>query len=283
MKIGAHVSSSGSFDLAVDRAVEIGAEAIQTFASPPQTWVKKKFKPGEADLYRQKSAESEVRPTVLHGIYLVNLATADPAHLEKGIDSLRTYLEVAHNVGAMGVIFHVGSHKGLGFEEQLEQICRSMVQALDGTPEDTWLIMETSAGSGNNIGSRFSQLGMMIRDVGSERLKVCVDTAHVYASGYDIKTHDGLERAMEEFEREVGLERLVAVHANDSKVGLGVGVDRHENIGEGTLGIEGFENIMAHAAFAEIPFFLEVPGFDGNGPDRRNVEILKAIRERVLS
>lgn len=283
MRIGAHVSSSGSFDLAVDRALAIGAEAIQTFASPPQTWQQKKFKPGEAERFREKCTAEGIFPTFLHAIYLVNLATEIEVNLRKGIDSLKNYMAVAQNVGAKGVIFHTGSHKGMGFGETLDQICRSMSEVIDEAPGDTWLVIENSAGSGNTIGARFSQLGTLIRGVGSDRIKVCLDTAHTYASGYDIKTRDGLDRAMEEFDREVGLDRFVAVHANDSKVGLGKGVDRHENIGDGAIGLDGFENILSHPAFAEAPFFLEVPGYDGTGPDVRNVEALKAIRDRVLA
>lgn len=282
MKIGAHVSSSGSFDLAVDRAIAIEAEAIQTFAGAPQNWADKKFKPGEADRFKDKLAAAGIGPVVLHGIYLVNLATENAENLAKGIASLKSSLHAAYLVGAMGTIFHTGSHKGLGFQETVEQICRSMDQVLEDTPEDTWLIIENSAGSGNNIGSKFEQLGAMIHAIGSPRLRVCLDTAHTYASGYDIKTPDGVARTMEEFDREIGLDRLVAVHANDSRAPLGSGVDRHENIGDGHLGVEGFEAILAHPAFAGVPFFLEVPGYEKAGPDLKNVQALKAIRDRVV-
>jgi apurinic endonuclease APN1 len=144
-------------------------------------------------------------------------------------------------------------------------------------------VLENSAGMGGAIGSRFDELGRIIREAGSPRVKVCLDTQHAFAAGYDLKTKDGLEAAMSEFEERIGLDRLVAVHANDSKCPLAGGVDRHENIGEGHIGLDGFENILSHPAFAEVPFLLEVPGFANEGPDRRNVDILKAVRDRVAA
>jgi apurinic endonuclease APN1 len=181
-------------------------------------------------------------------------------------------------LGIKGVIFHLGSHKGQGLDNVFDQICRACTEVLASTPSDTLLILENSAGAGGTIGSRFADLGRIIREVGNERVKVCLDTQHSYAAGYDFASAEGLELAMTEFEQEVGYDQLVAVHANDSKVELGSGRDRHENIGEGLIGVEGFRRIMAHRGFQNVPFLLEVPGFDGKGPDEQNVDILKGIR-----
>ena len=136
-----------------------------------------------------------------------------------------------------------------------------MRRVLDETPDDTWLILENSAGMGGSIGSKFSELAAIMKEVASPRLKVCLDTQHAFATGYQVATPDGLAATLDEFEREVGLANLVAVHANDSKCPLGGGVDRHENIGEGYIGREGFRVILAHPAFRDMPFLLEVPGF----------------------
>jgi len=149
------------------------------------------------------------------------------------------------------------------------------------SPQGPWLIIENSAGMGQHIGSKFSEIGAILKAVGSPRLKVCLDTQHCYAAGYDIAHREGLERMLEEVDREVGLANLVAVHANDAKVPFASGVDRHANIGEGHIGEAGFEVILSHPAFREVPFLLEVPGADGKGPDRENVERLKAIRARL--
>jgi apurinic endonuclease APN1 len=143
------------------------------------------------------------------------------------------------------------------------------------------LILENAAGMGGAIGSKFAELGTIIREVGSDRVKVCLDTQHSFAAGHDVKTRPGLDKMLEEFDRDVGLDRLIAIHANDSKCPLGGGIDRHENIGDGHIGLDGFENLLTHPALAEIPFLLEVPGFDDQGPDKKNVEILKSLRESI--
>ncbi len=279
MKIGAHVGTAGGVDRAIDRATEIGAEAIQIFSGAPQAWKRKTYTPAELDAYRAKAGEAGIGPCFIHGLYLVNLASDNPDLLAKSLDALVQEMNAAHTLGAKGVIFHLGSHKGAGYDSRVDQVTAYVRRIIDATPDDAWLILENSAGMGGSVGSKFAELGKIARESGSPRVKVCLDTQHAFAAGYDVKTRDGLERALEEFEREIGLERLVAVHANDSKCPLAGGLDRHENIGEGHIGREGFENIVAHPVFADVPFLLEVPGFENEGPDRRNVEILKAIRD----
>jgi len=179
------------------------------------------------------------------------------------------------------VIFHVGSHKGAGFEIRLPQMVKALKAVLKDTPDNAWIILENSAGQGGSVGSKFSELGAIISNVGSERLKVCLDTEHAYAAGYNLADKKELAKAMKEFDTEVGLDKLVAVHANDSKIPLGGGVDRHENIGKGHIGRAGFETIMSHPAFSGVPLLLEVPGMEGEGPDKPNVDILKRIRKKV--
>ncbi len=279
MKIGAHVSASGGVDKAIDRAQEIGAETIQLFAGAPQAWRRKQFSQAEVDAFQSRSEATGIAPTFVHGVYLVNLATGNPENLTKSLDALVHDMKVCHLLGARGVIFHIGSHRGAGYNQVFRQVVESVRAVVEATPDDTWLILENSAGMGDAIGSKFSELAAIMREAGSPRVKVCLDTQHAFASGHDVKTPAGLEATMAEFQREIGLANLVAVHANDSKCPLAGGIDRHENIGEGHIGREGFQNIMAHPAFAEVPFLLEVPGFANQGPDRENVEILKGIRE----
>ena len=156
-----------------------------------------------------------------------------------------------------------------------------LAQVLAESPQDTQLIIENCAGMGNQIGASFADIGRIMAALASPRVKVCLDTQHSYAAGYDVASREGLERTMDVFDRAIGFEHLVAVHANDSKIPFGGGVDRHENIGEGNIGLEGFELIMAHPAFRDVPFLLEVPGQERSGPDIPNVERLKEIRGRV--
>ena len=263
--------------MAIDRAVDIGAEAAQVFLSGPQQWRSKKVTPQDAEAYRQKAEKQNIE-TFFHGVYLINLGTSNPENLVKGIDSLVSYQEAAAAIGCKGTIFHVGSHGGVGFETVLPQVVKSMAQVLETSPEAPWLIIENSAGMGRSIGSSFAEIGKIIKELGNARVKVCVDTQHSFANGYNVATKDGLDAAMDEFDREIGMDRLVAVHANDSKVPFSGGLDRHENIGEGHIGLQGFEVIMGHKAFRNTTFLLEVPGFDRKGPDRQNVDLLKAMR-----
>jgi deoxyribonuclease-4 len=281
MRIGAHVSTSGGLDKGVERALAMGAETIQIFAAAPQSWRKTEYSAEGAKAFQKKAAEAGVRPVFIHGPYLINLATSDPIGLERSVDALTWSLDVCREIGAAGTIFHLGSHRGAGFEAVLSQIASAVHRALEGSPGDTWLILENSAGMGGSVGSRFAELGIIMGEVGSPRVKVCLDTQHAFAAGYDVANAQRLESALAEFEKQVGLANLVAVHANDSKIRLGGGVDRHENIGEGLIGREGFEVIMSHPAFRDLPFLLEVPGFEKKGPDKENVDILRQIREEL--
>lgn len=281
MKVGAHVKTSGGVFKGIDHAEAIGAETIQIFCGAPQAWKRKVYKPGEVETYQSRVAETGIGPAFVHGVYLVNLATDNQEHLQKSLDALVHDMNACHTLGVKGVIFHIGSHRGAGYETVFQQVVDSVCKVVDASPQDTWLILENSAGMGGTIGSTFQELGRIIREAGSERVKVCLDTQHAFAAGYNLKTRDGLKAVMAEFDAEIGLERLVAVHANDSKCPLGGGLDRHENIGEGHIGKDGFESIMSHPAFKDVPFLLEVPGFDKSGPDKPNVDILKGIRKQA--
>jgi len=274
MKVGAHVGSSGGLTTAFERAQLIGAETIQIFGAPPQQWRRRKIRDDECAAFKQQ-------PVFIHGTYLINLATESPEQLEKSAEALAGDLRLASAIGAKGVIFHVGSHKGVGFKKVLPQIAKTLKKVLKDTPEDAWIILENSAGQGGSVGSKFEELGAIIDATGSERIKVCVDTEHAYAAGYDLADKKGCDAALRELDKTVGLDRLVAVHANDSKIALGGGVDRHDNIGDGHIGKKGFEVIMAHKAFRNVPFLLEVPGVEKQGPDKPNVDALKAIRKKV--
>ena len=279
MKIGAHVSTAGGPVTAFERAEAIGAEAAQIFLTPPQQWRSSKVEPEQAEVFRARAAVSTCSPVFVHGVYLINLAAADESNLTRSTSSLKSALTSCSQLGIQGVIFHLGSHKGQGLEAVFAQICKACTDVLANTPEDAQLILENSAGAGGTIGSQFADLGRIIREVGSPRVKVCLDTQHAYAAGYDLSSAEGLEMAMTEFEQEVGFDQLVAVHANDSKVELGSGRDRHENIGDGPIGVEGFRRIIAHRGFEGVPFLLEVPGLDGKGPDQPNIDILKKLRD----
>jgi deoxyribonuclease-4 len=280
-KIGAHVRSGGGVQNAVENALAMGAETIQIFSGAPYAWKRKKYTEAEVEAYKKRVEETGIEPAFIHGLYLVNLASSDDALLARSHDALVGDMKAASLIGAKGVIFHIGSHMGAGYDAKLNQVVEYVRKVVDNTPDDAWMILENAAGMGGAIGSKFAELGTIIRESGSDRVRVCLDTQHAFAAGHDLRTRAGLDKMFEEFDRDVGLERLVAVHANDSKIALGGGVDRHANIGEGEIGRDGFVNILSHPAFAEIPFLLEVPGIEDHGPDKENVEILKSLRAAV--
>lgn len=281
MRIGAHVSSAGGVQHIFERAAEIGAEAIQTFISAPQQWRPPSISDEQLAQYTEQRNAMGV-PVYLHAIYLINLATDDTTKLNRGKGALKQYLKWGAQLGVEGVIFHVGSHKGEGYEAVAPRVAEAMREVLDYAGDGVRLIMENNAGQGGGVGCRFAELGDLLRRLDNDaRVHVCLDTCHAFAMGYDLRSKDGCERAMEEFDREIGLDRLAVVHANDSKVDLGKVRDRHENIGDGFIGLDGFRTVMAHPAFRDLSFLLEVPGMEGQGPDKENVDRLKRIRDEV--
>jgi len=286
MKIGAHVSSAGGISKAVERGAEIGAEAIQLFGSSPQGWAFKPIPGQEIEAFRQGMTEANIGPVFLHAIYLINMGTQKEEILEKGVQSLISYMNLASAIGASGVIFHPGSHGGAGYDAIFPQAVSAIQRVLENSPQGPWLLLENMAGMGQHIGAKFDDLGRILKAVDSPRLRVCLDTQHSFAAGYDMTTRAGIEAMIDEFDRDVGMANLCVVHANDSKRPCGSGVDRHDNIGEGFIGEEGFTAIMGNKAFHDVPFLLEVPGFASpglkpKGPDRKNIDILKNIRRRL--
>jgi deoxyribonuclease-4 len=283
LRIGAHVSSAGGHHLVFERARAIGAEAVQLFISAPQQWKGAALTDVQVERFNRIREASGI-PAYLHGVYLINFGSQDPALLERSMTSLSAYRHWAGRLGIEGTIFHVGSHLGAGFDDgMVKRICGMLRQILETEPDNqSRLILENNAGQGNCIGGRFGELGAIIRGLDNDpRIGVCIDTCHAYAMGYDLATREGCEIAMAEFEREVGFDRLVAVHANDTKQPLGTFRDRHENIGDGYIGYEGFRTFMGHPAFRDVSFLLEVPGIDGAGPDAKNIRRLKKLRTEV--
>jgi deoxyribonuclease-4 len=272
---------SGGISKAVVRGQDIGCEAIQIFGSSPQTWTFKPVPGEQIELFKQGLADAGIGPVFLHAIYLINLGTPDKEKLKKGIDSLANYMKLAADLGATGVIFHPGSHGGRGYEAVLPQTVEAIKIVLDTAPEGPVLAVENMAGMGQHIGAKFDELGGILDAVDSPRLKICLDTQHSFAAGYDLANPEGIQAMLDELDAGPGSANVAAVHANDSKRVCGSGVDRHDNIGEGFIGEEGFAAIMANPAFADVPFLLEVPGFEGNGPDQQNMDILKRIRQQV--
>lgn len=280
MPLGAHVSTAGGLSTCVGRAQEMGAECMQIFLSAPQRWQLPKHTDEQVETFGQLVGDAGIGPNFAHANYLVNLASGDPLIRQRSIDNLSAYAAWADRVGLAGIVVHVGSGMGQPVAEAEVQVLGALEAVLQGGSSSA-LLLENSAGSGQTLGSRFEQIGALFDRLGRDpRLGLCVDTAHTFASGYDLRTGDGLEQAVDEVERFIGLERLRLIHANDSKVGLGSAVDRHENIGQGLIGEEAFIRMLAHAALRDVPWVLEVPGYDKKGPDAQNLRELKRLANR---
>ena len=277
--LGAHVSSAGRIDKAVDRAVEVGAESFQIFGAAPQMWRRKHHPDEDTESYREKFREAKLNSSFIHAVYLINLASPDDELLRKSTDTLTAELDLAARIGADGVIFHVGSHMGSGFDYALPRIAASMKEALDRTPDDALLLIENNAGQGRSVGSTFPEISAIMNAVDNPRVRICLDTCHAHAAGYNVATIAGLKETMDEFQRELGADTLVAIHANDSKTELGSGKDRHENIGQGSIGMKAFRRMVRNRVLRKAAWLLEVPGYEGGGPGKADVDILKALRD----
>ena len=279
--LGAHVSSAGGIHKAVERAVDLGAESFQIFGAAPQMWRRKHHPDEDTESYRQQFKQAKLKASFIHAVYLINLASPDDELLRKSTDTLTAELDLASRIGADGVIFHVGSHMGSGFDHALPRIANAMSEALDRTPDDALLLLENNAGAGRSVGSSFAELSAIMNAVDNPRVRICLDTCHAHAAGYNLATIAGLKQTVDEFQRELGADKLAAIHANDSKTELGSGKDRHENIGQGSIGIKAFRRMVRNRVLRKATWLLEVPGYEGDGPGKADVDILKALRDHA--
>jgi len=276
MKLGAHVSAAGGIDKAIDRAAKMGAETIQIFGSPPQSLRPPSHTQQSTDSFKLKAKEKKISPIFLHAPYLINLATPKQSHLEISINSLMAALNLAKDLDAEGVIFHTGSSLGADFESVQGQVVQAIKKILSAT-SGAKLIIENSAGAGGTVGDNPAEIGAIIKAVGSARVATCLDTQHAFASGYDLSGEPGIRKMISDWETHIGLDKVIVIHANDSKVPLGSNRDRHENIGQGLIGKAGFSLMKKNGSLGELPWIIEVPGFADQGPDKENLDILKSL------
>ena len=279
--LGAHQSIAGGLHRAFDRIRAVGGESLQIFTANQRQW---RVKPPTAEdirLFAEKWQACGQMPVASHGSYLINLAAADPVAAAKSIAAFADELGRCLQLGLGFVVLHPGSHLGAGVEAGLEAVARNLDQALEqaGVPATGLnVLLETTAGMGTALGSRFAELGWLLgRSRYAHNLGVCIDTCHIFAAGYDLRDPAAYERTMDELEREVGLARVHFVHLNDSKKGLGSRVDRHEHIGRGEIGDEGFRLLLNDPRFAYHPMTLETPKGDDLAEDRENLARLRGL------
>ena len=280
MLFGAHCS--GGVKKALDNAIEMGAEAVQLFAQSPRTWRFPEHDPADLEAFRSKRQEAGI-PALVHALYLVNLAAPDDAIYSKSVDTMRSTVDAACAIEADGVIFHVGSHLGAGFETGLERVVPALEQVLDRCNERTWLLVENSAGAGGTIGRSIDELVAIVDALGRhERLGLCLDSCHLFVSGVDVTDPVVMSALLADVDARIGLDRLRALHANDAKAPLGSNRDRHDNIGEGLIG-EGLGVFLAQPAVQHLPVVLEVPGADGKGPNADEIRKLRELHARATT
>jgi deoxyribonuclease-4 len=283
VEFGAHVSSSGGIDSAIDRIEAIGGDCAQVFTQSPRMWRPTNHKPESVERFRARRAEAGIGGVVCHALYLCNLAAPDPVIYEKSVQTLRSTVDAACAIGADGVIFHVGSHLGAGFEAGLERTCAALAQVLERCEGDTWLLMENSAGTGGTIGRSIDELHTLLERLDHHpRLGICLDSCHLYASGYDVTDPKAVDELVRNLEQGAGVDRLRALHINDSAMPLGSNRDRHANIMEGLMG-EGLGAFLAHPAFQHLSAYLEVPGEDKSGPNADQIQKLRDLHARWTS
>jgi len=280
MEFGAHVSSSGGIDTAIDRIAAIGGDCVQVFTQSPRMWRTTAHTPEAIDRFRAKRREAGIGGVLCHALYLVNLAARDETVYEKSVRTMQTTVDVACAIEADAVVFHLGSHVGAGFEAGLERARAALVQILEHRRGDTWVCIENSAGAGATMGRSLAQLEVLVDALDRHpRLGICLDSCHLWASGYDITDRGVVADLAAEVDESLGLERLRALHVNDSGAPLGSNRDRHANILEGLIG-EGLGAFLAHPAFQGLGAYLEVPGVDKSGPNAAEIRKLRELHAR---
>lgn len=257
--LGGHVSTSGGISGASDRANVFGFRTFQVFSKNQMQWNAKPLDPSEVKGFREKVAENSQGKIMVHASYLLNMGTSDPELRSKVIEGFSLEIRRADELGIENLVFHPGSRGKATMEQGISNVAESLNEVINSTQKVS-ILLETAAGQGGSIGHAFEQIGSIIDQVDQkEKVGVCFDTCHVWAAGYDIRSGAGYESAIQEFDDAIGLKKLKGFHLNDSKKGMGSHVDRHEQIGLGTLGVEGISNFVNDTRFHGIPMVFETP------------------------
>jgi deoxyribonuclease-4 len=281
MLIGAHVSTSGGLVKAWERGVEFGCDAIQIFNQSPRMWRPTNYREPDISGFRARMADGPIESVVIHAVYLINAASKDPEVREKSLRSLTHALQVGDAIGADGVVFHPGSTVGESHAEALERVGEAIREVL-AESESCPLLLEDTAGAGNTLGRDFGELARLLElGGGGDRLGVCLDCCHMFASGYDIRTADKLAEVIDDCVSVVGDGRVRCLHVNDSAVPLGSGRDRHALLPDGELGPRGLAAFLSEPRFEGLPALLE--GGSGQGANAQQVQLARDLRKRGLA
>jgi deoxyribonuclease IV len=282
MLIGAHVSTAGGLVNAHGRGVEIGADAIQVFNQSPRMWKPTRWRDDDIAAFGELMAGGPIGSIVIHAVYLINCASKDPEIRAKSIASLTHSLAMGDAIGADGVVLHPGSTVGEPHAEALQRVGDTLGEALAAT-ERCPLLLEDTAGAGKTLGRSFDELARLVELAGGhERVGLCLDSCHLLASGYDVRTADAVAAVMDECEATVGKGRLRCLHVNDSLTPLGSNRDRHAALGEGEIGARGCGAFLSEPRFEGLPAIFEGPGLEGKAPAAADVERARKLRANGL-
>lgn len=280
--LGVHVSIAGGVHRAVERAAALRCKTFQIFPSNPRGWRQKAHPEADVETFRRELARRGLEPFFVHMPYLPNLAAPDDELYGKSVSALIEAVETTERLGGRYLVTHMGSHRGAGLRPGKERAAEAIRRALEATPgADVAILTENSAGKSNQVGTTFTELAALYKMVGKKyrpRVGLCVDTCHAHAMGYDLSARgDGLERLLAEVDAFIGVQKIKLLHLNDAKSPAGSGLDRHEHVGRGTIGREGFRRVINHAALRDLPMVLETPQ-EGDW-DRKNLKAVRALRE----
>ena len=277
--LGAHMSIAGGLHKAPERGAAAGCGVIQVFTQNANQWRGKMPTDTDVSLFREARETAGLHEIISHDIYLINLAAPAGEVRDKSLAAFREEMERCSRLGIHRIVMHPGSHLGDGVETGIRRICAAFDELLSDTPDyPGTILLETTAGQGTNLGSSFEHLRAIMDGTGHpERFGVCLDTCHIFAAGYNITTEAGYDRVCADFDRTIGLDRLLCFHLNDSKKGLNSRVDRHEHIGQGAMGLNGFRSLMNDPRFARVPKILETPKGDNDEMDAVNLQTLRGL------
>ena len=277
VKVGVHVSIAGSVVHAVERASKAGCDTFQIFTRNPRGWAFREIDPGDASLFRNQLEKSGLSPAVDHMPYLPNLATGNPEFEAKSRATLIAELERCGFLGIPYLVTHLGHHRGDGIPAGRARVIDAINQALDAVDNRVMLLLENTAGEKNGVGSRFEDIaGVMEGIARQDRIGLCFDTCHAFGAGYDLSSRKGLEDTLDQFDEVLGLRSIKVVHLNDSKGTLGSGLDRHEHIGMGSIGEEGFAELLSHDVLRRLPLICETP-VDDRRDDAANIRKVRDL------
>lgn len=283
MLIGAHVSTAGGLENAVARGVETGSESIQIFHQSPRAWRPTNHKPASIEAFRERFEQSPLGSVVIHAVYLINTCSGEDEIKGKSLASLTHALRLGDAIGADGVVLHAGSRKGDPVDAAVARSGRLVREAL-ASSERCPILFENTAGTQGPLGRDFDELAMLVEAAGGgERIGVCIDCCHLFASGIPVLEPEELAATVDELDAKVGLERLRCLHVNDSAVPFGANRDKHANVGTGEMGPDGIATFLSEPRFEGLPASIETPGPDKKGPDRAEVEEARRLREHGLA